>query len=58
MQLALYTSRSGWLQPVEPSSDQLGPAVWMWYKRESHGLVRTSQFGFIKDGCVIQIWVD
>ena len=58
MQLALYTSRSSWMEPVEISSDQLGLAGCMWYKEESSGLVHTSHLDVDKGGCVIQIHVD
>ena len=55
MQLALYTSRSGWLEPAEAGENRFNLVKCTWYKRESHSLAPTSALDFNKRGCVRQI---
>ena len=52
MQLAFYTSHSGWLEPTEAGENRFKCT---WYKRESCSLAHTSALDFNKRGCVGQI---
>ena len=58
MQLVLYTSHSGWLEPAEASENWFGLVKCMRHKKESRSLVRTSALDFNNEGCVRQIWLD